>query len=132
MDRCLSSFSGSVSAHAAGFPLAAGHLNPARVLHTGSPLPPRHGTYRVCGLKWQGTVVCFYNVWVDTKTSNRRQILKEATLHLLCIKTFNISYIILCWRQKHPRIITCLGEQYTSQIAFKQINKSRYWPPWEK
>lgn len=39
-----------------------GTLNPARVLHTGSPLPPRHGTYIVYGLMWQGTIVCFYNV----------------------------------------------------------------------
>lgn len=132
MDRCLSSFSGSVSAHTAGFPLAAGHSESSTCAPHRKSLPPRHGTYTACGLQWQGTIVCFYNVWVDTKTLNRRQILKEATLHLLCRKTFNISYIIICWRQKHPRIITCLGEQYTSQIAFKQINKSRYWPPWEK
>lgn len=46
-----------------------GALNPARVLHTGSPLPPNesppiHGTYIVCGFKWQGTTVCFYNEWI--------------------------------------------------------------------
>lgn len=58
-----------------------GTLNPARVLHTASPLPARHGTYMVCGLKGQGTRVCFYNVRVGTKTSDRRQILRRCIFY---------------------------------------------------
>lgn len=49
------------------FHLRLGTLNPARMLHAGSALPPnefppRHGTHTVYGFKWQGTTVCFYNV----------------------------------------------------------------------
>lgn len=87
-------------------------INTVRDLHrtNGEQQAPSH----------TGNNVCFFTTfeWIP-ETSIKKQILKETTFYLLCIKTFNIKLYHLMLETKETRI-TYLEQQYTSQTAFKQ------------